>query len=301
MRKRCRGLGRIRRSVAAAVLADRWPDLEHAGFTARAFEQHVAEPCVSAITSHDMRNRGLTRWGLTRLAPRRRRVGAALGVTMARHLVRAQRVCELPRGLQVVITATDLVAGRALRMSQEFTGGWDYGYGPTPPRLTVATALGSLDGGAVSVPACAAAHRGARARRPRAIGAVRWSMGASTTTSGSSGSKVGIAGDRPQPAQLTSSFRSTRQANCNPSPGDMAGCPRSSVARKRSTPRHGPADSAGSWISMLSGKLRGVYVPIDRDPASFRPPAETPPVADVADGALPARVRRRSQWSADRP
>jgi hypothetical protein len=38
---------------------------------------------------------------------------------------------------------------------------------------------------------------------------------------------------------------------------------------------------------MLSGRLHGVYVPIDRDPASFRPPAEIPPVADVADGALP--------------
>lgn len=273
-------------SVAAAVLADRWPDLEHAGFTARAFEQHVAEPCVSAITSHNMRNRGLTRWGLTRLAPRRRRVGAALGVTMARHLVRAQRVCELPRGLQVVITATDLVAGRALRMSQEFTGGWDYGYGPTPPRLTVATALAASTAVPFLFPPVPL--------RTEALGLGDHAPSELWLVDGGVYDNLGLewfqGWDRGRPAaarpvDFILSIDASGQLQPKPRRyGWLSSLKRSQEAQYAQT-------RAGRlrWFvdQMLSGKLRGVYVPIDRDPASFRPPAETPPVADVADGALP--------------
>lgn len=273
-------------SVAAAVLADQWPELEQAGFSAQAFEQHVAEPFVRVITSRNMRNRGLLRWGLTRIAPRRRRVGAAVGVTMAHHLVRAQRVCELPTGLQVVITATDLVAGRALRISQEFTGGWDFGYGPTPPRLTVATALAASTAVPFLFPPVPL--------RTEALGLSEYAPSELWLVDGGVYDNLGLewfqGWDRGRPAaarpvELICAIDASGPLQRKPKRyGWLSSLKRSQEAQYAQT-------RAGRlrWFvdQMLGGQLRGVYIPIDRDPASFRPPPETPPLTNVADGALP--------------
>lgn len=274
-------------SVAATVLADQWPELERAAFSVQAFEQHVAEPFVRVITRRNMRNRGLLRWGTTRLAPRRRRVGAAVGVTMARHLVRAQRVCELPAGLQVIITATDLVAGRALRISQEFTGGWDFGYGPTPPKLTVATALAAST--AVPflfppVPLRTEALGLSDHRTPSDLwlvdGGVYDNLGLEWFQGWDRGRPAAA-----RPVELIFAIDASGPLQRKPKRyGWLSSLKRSQEAQYAQT-------RAGRlrWFvdQMLSGQLRGIYVPIDRDPASFRPPPGTPRITNVADGALP--------------
>src|SRR4051794_22382702 len=49
-------------SVAAAVLADRWPDLRADGFTGDSYVSRVIEPFVETIARINLRNRGLARW-----------------------------------------------------------------------------------------------------------------------------------------------------------------------------------------------------------------------------------------------
>lgn len=273
-------------SVAAAVLADQWPELERAGFSVQAFEQHVVEPFVRVITSRNMRNRGLLRWGLTRIALQRRRAGAAVGATMARHLVRAQRVCELPTGLQVVITATDLVAGRALRISQEFTGSWDFGYGPTPPRLTVATALAASTAVPFLFPPVPL--------RTEALRLNKYAPSELWLVDGGVYDNLGLewfqGWDRGRPAAA----RPVEFIVAIDASGPLQRKPKrygwlSSLKRSQEAQYAQTRAGRLRWFvdQMLSGQLRGVYVPIDRDPASFRPPPETSPVTNAADGALP--------------
>jgi integrase/recombinase XerD len=186
---------------------------------------------------------------------------------MARHLVRAQRVCELPRGLQVVITATDLVAGRALRMSQEFTGGWDYGYGPTPPRLTVATALAASTAVPFLFPPVPL--------RTEALGLGDHAPSELWLVDGGVYDNLGLewfqGWDRGRPAaarpvDFILSIDASGQLQPKPRRyGWLSSLKRSQEAQYAQT-------RAGRlrWFvdQMLSGKLRGVYVPIDRDPAS---------------------------------
>jgi NTE family protein len=128
-------------SVTAAVVADRWPELARAGFSAAAFDQHVVEPFLHVVTRKNLRNRGVVRWALTRVAPKRRRLGSSLGVTMTKHLLRVTRLADLPDGLQVVLTSTDLASGRAFRASQAYIGSWEFGYVPTPPTLSLSRVI----------------------------------------------------------------------------------------------------------------------------------------------------------------
>src|SRR3954447_4616763 len=46
-------------SVAAAVLADRWPALAHEGFSLASFIREVEEPFLRAVTQTNMRNEAI--------------------------------------------------------------------------------------------------------------------------------------------------------------------------------------------------------------------------------------------------
>jgi NTE family protein len=100
-------------SVAAAVLADRWPDVLDRS-SADALAEVVAAPLVEVISSKNLRNRGLARFAGARLRPGGR-YGSARGRTLADQLLETVRLVELPRDLQIVITSTDLTSGRAFR------------------------------------------------------------------------------------------------------------------------------------------------------------------------------------------
>lgn len=273
-------------SVTAAVLADRWPDLEREGFTAEAFERHVSSTVMSAVTERNLRNRGLARWAATRLAPHQRRVGATVGATIARHLLRARNVAELPPGLQIILTSTDLVSGRAFRVSREFIGSWQFGYAATPPRLRLGTAIAASTAVPFLFPPVAL--------RTEGLGLKDGTPSELALVDGGVYDNLGLewfqGWDRGRPATAREvdfvlvadasgplTVRSKRY-------GWITSLRRSQQAQYAQT-----RASRVRWFvdQLIDGKMHGLYIPIDRDPAVFVPPPGITAVAGTADGSLP--------------
>jgi NTE family protein len=273
-------------SITAAVLADRWPELQHDGFTADSFDEHVAAPFVAAVSEHNMRNRGLARWALTRVTPRRRGLGATIGVSIASRLLRARKVVELPSGLQVILTSTDLVSGRAFRVSQEFIGGWQFGYAPTPTSLSTATALAASTAVPFLFPPVAL--------RTDALGLRDGTPPELALVDGGVYDNLGLewfqGWDRGRP-------RTAREADFilvvdasgplrlrERRYGWLRALRRSQEAQYAQT-----RASRVRWFieQLIDEKMRGLYVPIDRDPRAFQPPGEVGALSDAADGSLP--------------
>lgn len=273
-------------SVAAAVLADRWPELDAGGFTADVFDEQVSGPFLDVVTSKNLRNRGVGRWAVTRLAPRRRRLGSALGVTMARHLLRAQRVADLPDGVQVILTSTDLASGRAFRVSQRFIGGWEFGYTETPPTLSVSSAIAASTAVPFMFPPV---HL-----RTEDLG-LRNAPPELSLVDGGVYDNLGLewfqGWDRGRPEGARS---------CDFTIAVDASGPLRPLARRygwgRSLMRSQGAQYAQTRASrirwfvdqLIAGRMEGVIVQIDKDPRQFNPPVGTQRVPDAADGALPA-------------
>jgi NTE family protein len=128
-------------SVAAAVLvaavAQRGLDV-----LAGAYVQEVFDPFVAALASRNIRNRAAVRWLVRRPFPAAKPLNIVVGETLHEGLFpQLGDLRDLPASPQLVITATDLMRGRAFRFSRDFVGSWDFGYAPPPPTLTVATAV----------------------------------------------------------------------------------------------------------------------------------------------------------------
>lgn len=122
-------------SVAAAVLADRWPALARENFSLEAYIREVEEPFHRAVTETNMRNEAIGRWAKRHLSLRGRSRGSAMGNVLVEHLLQARRVSDLDPMLQVILTSTDCATGRAFRVSRDFIGSWDFGYQPVPEGL----------------------------------------------------------------------------------------------------------------------------------------------------------------------
>lgn len=135
-------------SLAAAVLADRWPQLAKEGFSVEAFQREVEQPFHHAVTEHNMRNAAISRWAVRRMTLRGRSRGSAMGDIMVKRLVSARRVIDLDPALQVVLTSTDLSTGRAFRVSRDFIGSYDFGYQAVPESLS----LGQVVAASAAVP-----------------------------------------------------------------------------------------------------------------------------------------------------
>ncbi len=274
-------------SIAAAVIADHWPELERDAFSARAFDSQVTEPFIAEITRRNLRNRGLARWALTRGVPQGRRRGAALGVTMTKHLLQTKRVADLPQGLQVILTSTDLVSGRAFRVSRDFIGGWEFGYAATPPTLTVATAIAASTAMPFLFPPVhlRTAGLGLRPTVPPELALV----------DGGVYDNLGLewfqGWDRGRPsAARPVDFIITVDAAGPLRPkakryGWAASLRRSQEAQYAQT-----RASRVRWFvdQLLTGRLEGIHVPIHGDPVAFQPPPGASAAAGAADGALPA-------------
>ncbi|HEV2061074.1 MAG TPA: patatin-like phospholipase family protein [Solirubrobacteraceae bacterium] len=128
-------------SVAAAVLADRWPAIAADGYSLGSFLREVQAPVHEALASHNMRNEAVARWAGRRLTLRGRSRGSAMGDVMVDRLLQARRVTDLDPALQVVLTSTDLCTGRAFRVSRDFIGSYDFGYQPAPEALSLGQAV----------------------------------------------------------------------------------------------------------------------------------------------------------------
>jgi NTE family protein len=274
-------------SIAAAVLADRWPDLESRAFDPDAFESCVIAPFVDTLTTTNLRNRGVARWALTRPVPGQRRRGPALGATIAKHLLRTERVTELPSGLQVILTATDLVSGRAFRVSRDFVGGWEFGYAPTPPALRLGTVIAASTAVPFLFPPVHLRTRGLALRStvPSRLalvdGGVYDNLGLEWFQGWDRGRPDGA---RPADFIVAVDASGPLQSKAKRY-GWLTSLRRSQEAQYAQT-----RASRIRWFvdQLLAGSLRGVHVPISRDPAAFAPPPGVPPIARASDGSLPA-------------
>ena len=127
-------------SVAAAMLAARYDRFRAAGGDARSFVSSVEEPLRHVACTTSIRDTTVLRTGLNRLRPRSSNRTAVLGHVLDEHLFERVALGELPRRPQAVITTTDLTAGRAFRLSRDFIGSYDHGYGTSGGSLPVGTA-----------------------------------------------------------------------------------------------------------------------------------------------------------------
>lgn len=272
-------------SVAAAVVADRWPELQAGGFGITAFDDHVCGPFLEVVTRKNLRNRAAGRWALTRVGPKRRRLGSSLGVTMTKHLLRAQRVVELPDGLQVVLTSTDLASGRAFRVSQGFVGGWEFGYVATPPRLSLSLAIAASTAVPFLFPPVHLRTAGLGLKDPPpelslVDGGVYDNLGLEWFQGWDRG--------RPDGAR-SCDFIVAVDAS-----GPLRTEPRHfgwgrSLFRSQSAQYAQTRASRVRWfVDQLSGgQMQGLLVQIDKEPTRFQPPSGVERIADAAEGALP--------------
>lgn len=122
-------------SVAAAALVA-------AGEVSDRFVEAVFDPFIATVTTENLRNRALGRWARRRLGPHGRPRNLVLSDVLGEALYpHAGALADLPAHPQLVITATDLGAGRAFRFSQAFVGSYDWGYAATPRSLRLSTAV----------------------------------------------------------------------------------------------------------------------------------------------------------------
>jgi NTE family protein len=273
-------------SITAALLADRWPDLERDLFSARAFESHAVGPFLATVTKQNLRNRGMAAWMVTRVAPRRRPVGAAVGAAIAKHMLRTRCVADLPAGLQVILTATDLVSGRAFRVSRDFIGGWEFGYGTTPPTLTLGTAIAASTAVPFLFPPVHLRTEGlglrptVPARLALVDGGVYDNLGLEWFQGWDRG--------RPHAAR-PANFIVVIDASAPLLPRPKRYGWLTSLRRSQEVQYAQTRASRVRWFvdHLLMGRLQGVHIPIDRDPRGFDPPPGVEKLGDAADGALP--------------
>ena len=278
-------------SIAAALLADRWPDLEQEHFSVQALESHVTGPFLDAVTKRNLRNRGMAVWTLTRVIPRQRRIGGAIGTTIVKHLLRTRCVADLPAGVQVILTATDLVSGRAFRVSRDFVGGWEFGYVTTPPTLTLGTAIAASTAVPFLFPPVHLRTEGlglksaVPAKLALVDGGVYDNLGLEWFQGWDRG--------RPEEARPVDFIIAVdASAPLLPRPkhyGWVTSLRRSQEAQYAQT-----RASRVRWFvdHLLTDRLQGVHIPIDRDPGGFQPPLGVEKLDDAALGALPRGFAR---------
>jgi len=122
------------------MLAARYDRFLAAGGDARSFVSAVEEPLREVASTVSIRDKTILRTGVNRLRPGSSNRTAVLGHVLDEHLFERTTLGELPKRPQAVITTTDLTAGRAFRLSRDFIGSYDHGYGASGGSLPVGTA-----------------------------------------------------------------------------------------------------------------------------------------------------------------
>jgi NTE family protein len=282
-------------SLAAATLADRWPDVERDGLTA--FLEHVDEPFRTAVTSRDLRRawmrQAATRW----LAGDRRGRGAVLGDVLG-ELYRTRELAALPPGLATIFTATDLATGRAFRLSRDFIGSYDFGYVATPPlALGFAVAASAAFPGVFSSLALTSAGLGLR-RPPQTLelvdGGVYDNMGIEW-----------FQGWRPElrpPSAIEPDFLVVCNASGSLGRVDERMGGLRALAREHKIQYAQTLNVRIRWFvaDLLRARRRGLYLGITGDPRRFKLADDTTPIDPALyDGALasvfvPALARMRT-------
>lgn len=272
-------------SVAAAVLADRWPALAAEGFSLDSFRREIENPFHEAVTQRNLRNAAIRRWLVRRLTLRGPTRGSAMGDVIVRRLLRAHVVADLDPALQVVLTSTDLATGRAFRVSRDFIGSYDFGYQPVPDHLALGQVVAASAAVPVVFPPVYLRSEGLGLRDPPPLlslvdGGVYDNLGLEWFQGWGSG--------RP-PAARPVEFIIVVDAS-----GPMVAQNRTfrgirAVRRARSVQYTQTRATRIRWFvdDLLHSRQRGIYLVSKYDPAGFRLPDGSPIAPELYDGALP--------------
>ena len=273
-------------SVAAAVLADRWPAVTAAGHSLDVFQREVEAPFHAAVTEHNMRNEAIIGWIARRATFRGRSRGSAMGDVMVKRLLRARRVVDLDPALQVVLTATDLGTGRAFRVSRDFIGSYDFGYPPVPEALSLGQAVAASAAVPVLFPPVYLKTEGMGLRNAPELlslvdGGVYDNLGLEWFQGWSSG--------RPDTAREVDFLVVVDGSGPLVHDQEPLTGLRPVVNRVREIQYFQTRAARIRWFvqQLLDKKMKGIYLVSKHDPRSFRFPDNTPIPEKFAAGSLP--------------
>jgi predicted acylesterase/phospholipase RssA len=266
------------------MAAAAWPAVVAADDQAAEYRRLVLGRFIDVVSRRNLRNRGLVRFVGRRLRPGGR-YGSARGTTMVKHLLDSATFADLPDALQVVVTATDLSAGRAFRMSQSFMGSWDHGYAEGPA-LGLATALAASTAVPLIFPPVHLRAEGLGLNIHRELslvdGGVYDNLGLEWFQGWSAG--------RPPSARECDFLIAVDCTGTLDRRPHRFGWARS-ISRSQMVQYATNRSTRVRWFvdSLLAGDLNGIYVPTDRDPLAFRAPVGGGgiTVEEASDGALP--------------
>ncbi|MBB4663927.1 putative acylesterase/phospholipase RssA [Conexibacter arvalis] len=206
-------------------------------------------------------------------------------MTMTKHLLNAQRVADLPDALQVILTSTDLSSGRAFRVSQDFVGGWEFGYTDAPPTLSMSLALAASTAVPFLFPPVHLRTAGLGLKDPPpelslVDGGVYDNLGLEWFQGWNAGRPPSA-----RPCDFVLAVDASGPLRMEPRHFGWA----RSLRRSQSAQYVQTRASRVRWFvdQLLAGQLDGLLVQIDKEPSRFRPPGSASAIADAADGALP--------------
>jgi predicted acylesterase/phospholipase RssA len=180
---------------------------------------------------------------------------------------------------------TDLASGRAFRVSRDFIGGWEFGYAVTPPNLSLSLAIAATTAVPLLFPPVhlRTAGLGLKDAPPELSlvdGGVYDNLGLEWFQGWDRGRPAGA-----RPCDFILAVDAS---------GPLRPAPRRygwvrSVLRSQEAQYAQTRASRVRWFvdQLISGRLEGVIVQIDKEPRRFVPPNGVDVIADAADGALP--------------
>lgn len=279
-------------SVAAVAIGSAVSRTGMVALSAEGFVREVFDPFLQVVTSRDLRNQAVRRWlgAHARLRGQPRNLVLAEGLSQAL-FPEVDRLADLPERPQLVITATELAAGRAFRFSRAFLGSWDFGYVPPPEDMRTATAVAASTAAPPLLPAL---------QLPTAGLGLRDAPDVLTITDGGVYDNLGVewfqgwsAARRPAGAVaaedlivINASGALDRQDRAFSGPSALSRMRKIQYAQTQAT--------RVRWLvaNLEAGRHRGLFFGITADPRRYRLPGPAAaPVEPVCyDGALPSRL-----------
>lgn len=279
-------------SVATAALGSGVKAAGGHALTAEGFTDHVFEPFLGAVAENNLRQQAVWRWLRQRFRPRGRPRNLVLADVLADALFPAvDELAELPERPQLIITATELTAGRAFRFSREFIGSWDFGYAPTPNGLRVATAVAASAAAPPLVPPL---------QLPTAGSGLRQAPSVLTLTDGGVYDNLGIewfqgwTPERRPAAAVAAQDLIVVNASGPLGREDRRLLGLRALNRMRKVQYAQTQATRVRWLiaELEAGRQQGLYFGIVADPRRYRlpPPSRGSISSDCYAGALPSRL-----------
>ena len=273
-------------SVAAAVLADRWPALSQRDFSVDAYIEEVDRPFHEAVTQHSARNRALRRWAFRRATLRGPTRGSAMGEVLVEQFLHARRVVDLDPALQVVLTSTELSTGRAFRVSRDFVGSFDFDYQRPTDDLSLGTAVAASAAVPLLFPPVYLRTDGLGLKDPPGVlslvdGGVYDNLGLEWFQGWEAGRPVAA-----RPVDFILVVDASGPLGRAPSP--LRGI--RAISRSRAIQYFQTRASRSRWFvgRLLDDELMGNYLVASADPCEFIGPDRALAKRKLYDGALPA-------------